>query len=145
MKRQLIAVALALVCAAATTAAAARQRQGVEARVERSGLVKSINAKLARWVRPTGNCGFGQSEQLATYYNSGRRTANGEHFNPMGMTAAHRTLPFGTRLTITNPLNGRSVTVRINDRGPYTHAKIDMAQGAAFAIGMRTSMYLCFD
>lgn len=115
----------------------------VESRVERSSLVRGINAKLARWVRPTGKCGFGQTEQLATYYNSGRRTATGARFNPMGMTAAHRTMPFGTRLVVTNPHTGRSASIVINDRGPYTNAKIDLAQGAAWAIGMRTSIYVC--
>lgn len=148
MTRRLIVAALALACLLSLMVASHaggrhRGAQSVEARVERSGLVKSINAKLDRWVRPTGKCAFGQTEQLATYYNSGRRTANGEHFNPRGMTAASRSLPFGTRLLITNPHNGRSVTVRINDRGPYTHAKIDLAEGAADAIGMRTSIYVC--
>jgi rare lipoprotein A (peptidoglycan hydrolase) len=115
----------------------------IEARVARSALVATINAKLARWVKPTGNCQFGSTETLATYYNSGHRTATGARFNPMGMTAAHRTLPFGTRLHITNPHNGRSVGITINDRGPYTNAKIDLAEGAARAIGMRTSIYVC--
>lgn len=117
--------------------------ESVESRVERSALVATINAKLARWVRPTGKCGIGQTETLATYYNSGAHTATGARFNPMGITAAHRTLAFGTRLNITNPHNGRSTTVIINDRGPYTNAKIDLAQGAAMAIGMHTSIYLC--
>lgn len=107
-----------------------------------AGLVGSINAKLARWVRPTGKCASG-SEQLATYYNSGRRTASGARFNPNGLTAAHRTLPFGTQLTVTNPRTGQSTTVTIDDRGPFTNAKIDLAQGAARAIGMHTSMYVC--
>lgn len=115
----------------------------IEERVERSELVRTINAKLARWVRPTGKCPLGSSEQLATYYNSGARTATGARFNPMGLTAAHRTLPFGTNLHITNPHNGRSTSIVINDRGPYTNAKIDLAQGAANAIGMRTSIYVC--
>ncbi len=74
----------------------------------------------------------------ASYYCSGRRTASGERFNPNGFTAAHRTLPFGTRLTVTNPANGRTVVVRINDRGPFVRGvSLDLARGAAFAIGMR--------
>ncbi|MGB3281430.1 MAG: septal ring lytic transglycosylase RlpA family protein [Methylovirgula sp.] len=74
----------------------------------------------------------------ASYYCSGRRTASGEHFNPNGFTAAHRTLPFGTRLAVTNPANGRTVVVRINDRGPFVRGvSLDLARGAAFAIGMR--------
>lgn len=118
-------------------------RETVESRVERSALVRGINAKLARWVRPSGKCAFGQSEILTTYYNSGRRTANGERFYPGGLTAAHRTMAFGTTLRVTNPHTGRSATVRINDRGPFTNAKLDLAQGAARAIGMHTSLYLC--
>jgi rare lipoprotein A len=106
-------------------------------------LIAYINARLARYVRPSGNCPFGAEETLATYYNSGHRTATGARFNPMGMTAAHRTLPFGTQLYVTNPHTGRSVTVTINDRGPFTHAKIDLAEGAARAIGMTTSIYVC--
>ncbi len=74
----------------------------------------------------------------ASYYSSGYRTASGERFNPNGFTAAHRSLPFGTRLNVTNPANGRSVIVRINDRGPFVRGRgLDLARGAAFAIGMR--------
>jgi rare lipoprotein A len=74
----------------------------------------------------------------ASYYCSGHRTASGEHFNPNGFTAAHRTLPFGTRLAVTNPANGRTVVVRINDRGPFVRGvSLDLARGAAFALGMR--------
>ena len=74
----------------------------------------------------------------ASYYQSGYRTASGERFNPNGFTAAHRSLPFGTRLQVTNPRTGRSVVVRINDRGPFVRGRsLDLARGAAFAIGMR--------
>jgi rare lipoprotein A len=74
---------------------------------------------------------------IASYYKMGKRTANGEHFNPMGMTAAHRTLPFGTRVRVTNARSGRSVVVRINDRGPFVHGRIiDLAMGAAQRIGL---------
>jgi|RhiMetdeSRZDD1v2_1073273.scaffolds.fasta_scaffold1183504_1 rare lipoprotein A len=78
--------------------------------------------------------------QVATYYGkefAGRRTASGERFNPGAMTAAHRTLPFGTRVRVTNSHNGRSVIVRINDRGPFVKGRsIDLSSGAARAIGM---------
>ncbi len=74
----------------------------------------------------------------ASYYCSGSWTASGEHFNPSGFTAAHRSLPFGTRLAVTNPANGRTVVVRINDRGPFVRGvSLDLARGAAFALGMR--------
>jgi rare lipoprotein A (peptidoglycan hydrolase) len=144
MKRRLIAVALAFACAAGIFApGSVRAGDTPETRAGRSALVASINAKLARWVHPTGKCGLGQSEQLATFYWQGRRTASGEAFHAGDMTAAHRRLPFGTMLAITNPHNGRSVTVRINDRGPFTHAKIDLAYGAAMALDMKQSSYLC--
>ena len=78
--------------------------------------------------------------ELASYYGAeftGRRTASGERFNPSGMTAAHRTLRFGTRVRVTNTRNGRSVVVRINDRGPFVKGlSIDLSSGAARAIGM---------
>ncbi len=74
----------------------------------------------------------------ASYYSSGYRTASGERFNPNGYTAAHRSLPFGTRVKVTNSRNGRSIVVRINDRGPFVRGRsLDVARGAAFAIGMR--------
>lgn len=67
----------------------------------------------------------------------GRRTANGEIFNAYGLTAAHRSLPFGTRVRVTNLNNNRSVTVRITDRGPFFGGRvIDLSQGAAGQIGM---------
>ena len=67
----------------------------------------------------------------------GKATASGERFNTYTLTAAHRTLPFGTRVRITNLANGRSVIVRINDRGPFTRGRIiDISQAAAREIGM---------
>ncbi len=67
----------------------------------------------------------------------GRRTASGETFNAYSHTAAHRSLPFGTRVRVTNLNNGRSVVVRINDRGPYSGGRIiDLSRAAAEAIGM---------
>ena len=81
--------------------------------------------------------------EVASYYGkelAGRRTASGERFNPGAMTAAHRTLRFGTRVRVTNARNGRSVVVRINDRGPFVKGRsIDLSSGAARAIGMGSS------
>jgi rare lipoprotein A len=72
---------------------------------------------------------------IASVY-SGGRTANGEHANPHGMTAAHRSLPFGTLVRVTNEHTGRSVVVRINDRGPFIRGRvIDLMPAAARAIG----------
>lgn len=136
---------LATACLAAslsTADAGPRHRASVFHTKAHKSLVSSINTKLARWVRRSGKCG-GATETLTTYYNSGRRTANGEHFDANGNTAAHRTLPFGTWLTVTNPHNGKSVRVRVNDRGPFTYAKLDLAHGAARVIGMQKSLYLC--
>lgn len=76
----------------------------------------------------------------ASYYAAkfdGRRTASGERFDNSGMTAAHRSLPFGSRVRVTNPANGRSVIVRINDRGPFTRGRlIDVSRAAAEELGM---------
>lgn len=73
----------------------------------------------------------------ASFYTSGSRTASGELFDPNGFTAASRTLPFGARLHVTNPKTGRSVIVRINDRGPFVRGRgLDLARGAAAALGM---------
>ena len=67
----------------------------------------------------------------------GKRTANGERFNTHALTAAHKTLPFGTQLRVTNERTGRSVVVRINDRGPYARGRvIDLSKAAADAVGI---------
>jgi rare lipoprotein A len=67
----------------------------------------------------------------------GRRTANGERFNTNDLTAAHRTLPFGTKVKVTNTKTGQSVVVRINDRGPYAHGRvIDLSKALARSIGI---------
>jgi rare lipoprotein A len=77
---------------------------------------------------------------MASYYKSGKRTANGERFMPNGYTAAHRTLPFGTRVLVTNLRNGKSVIVRINDRGPFIRNRvIDLSLGAARAVNLTNS------
>jgi rare lipoprotein A len=74
---------------------------------------------------------------LASWYKMGRVTASGERFKPNGLTAAHRKLPFGTRVKVTNLRNGRSVIVRINDRGPFIRGRVmDLSLGAARAIGL---------
>ena len=70
----------------------------------------------------------------------GNRTANGEVFKPGTMTAAHRTLPFGTKVRVTNLWNGRSAVIRINDRGPFIdHRVIDLGHGAASSLGLISS------
>lgn len=86
---------------------------------------RSIGAGMASWYGP----GF-----------YGNRTANGEVFRPGTLTAAHRTLPFGTKVRVTNLWNGRSAVVRINDRGPFHGSRvIDLAHGAASQLGLVAS------
>jgi rare lipoprotein A len=80
---------------------------------------------------------------LASYYGAsfaGRRTASGERFDPNALTAAHRDLPFGTRIRVTNLDNGRAVIVRVNDRGPFADGRIvDVSWAAARELGMLRS------
>jgi rare lipoprotein A len=79
----------------------------------------------------------GASYGLASFYAERQQTANGENFDPNELTAAHPTLPFGTRLRVTNVANGRSVTVRINDRGPFIAGRaVDVSYSAAERIGI---------
>ena len=79
----------------------------------------------------------GASYGLASFYGEGSETASGEKFDPKGLTAAHPTLPFGTRLRVTNVANGRSVIVRINDRGPFVAGRaVDVSPSAAERIGI---------
>jgi rare lipoprotein A len=102
---------------------------------------------LAAWM----SCGLarpraanaGEERGLASYYahyHEGRRTASGERFDTQAMTAAHRTLPFGTQVRVTNLANGQAVVVRINDRGPYVRGRmLDVSYGAAKRLGLLRS------
>ena len=77
------------------------------------------------------------SQGIASFYTEEQQTASGEKFDTNDLTAAHPTLPFGTRLRVTNVATGRSVTVRINDRGPYVPGRVvDVSHSAADALGM---------
>ena len=77
------------------------------------------------------------SHGVASFYTEGTQTASGERFDTHELTAAHRTLPFGTRLRVTNVATGRSVTVRVNDRGPFVPGRvIDVSYSAAETLGM---------
>ena len=87
-----------------------------------------------------------QCGKASWYALDGNRTASGEIMNSARMTAAHRTLPFGTRVRVRNRRNGRSVVVRINDRGPFTHRRIiDVSRAAARKLGFvgRGSAHVC--
>jgi rare lipoprotein A len=93
-----------------------------------AGLMVGASASSA--TAAAGQCG------RASWYALHSRTASGERMNPSAMTAAHRTLPFGTKLRVTNKNNGRSVIVRINDRGPFIKGRVlDLSKGAAGQLG----------
>lgn len=106
---------------------------GKARRLETGSLPPSKPAK------PTGSLakGHGDAEGLASYYWQGQKTASGEQFDKSAMTAAHRTLPFGTRVRVTHLGNGKSVVVRINDRGPFKPERvIDLSFAAAGVLDM---------
>jgi rare lipoprotein A len=76
----------------------------------------------------------------ASWYALTSKTASGERMNPSAMTAAHRTLPLGSKVRVTNQRNGRSVVVRINDRGPFVKGRVlDLSKGAAQQLGFVSS------
>ncbi|TIX50383.1 septal ring lytic transglycosylase RlpA family protein [Alteraurantiacibacter aquimixticola] len=89
---------------------------------------------------PTEPAATALGEGVASYYGrrfAGRPTANGETFDPQQLTAAHKTLPFGSMVRVTNTRNGRQVVVRINDRGPFVRGRtIDLSRAAAEEIGI---------
>jgi rare lipoprotein A len=90
--------------------------------------------------------GKGLQRGGASWYGPGfhgRKTASGERFNANAMTAAHRSLPFGTRVRVVNERTGRAVVVRINDRGPFHGGRIiDLAQAPARALGITGTAYV---
>ncbi len=116
-----------------TSSAAATARRGG---VRRGLLLLLLVVGCARNLRSEG----AGEEGEASWYGPGlygRKTASGEVLRPGTLTAAHRTLPFGTCLRVTNLENGRAVEVRVNDRGPYAGNRIvDVSEAAARALGM---------
>lgn len=110
------------------------------ARASQAGIDARDNVDRSSSSRTPDDWSDFRTEGRASFYGlrfKGRPTASGEIFDPQAMTAAHRTLPFGTRLLVTNTVNGRSVVVRINDRGPYTHGRIlDLSRAAAERLEM---------
>ena len=94
-------------------------------------------SRVPRRVRVAALPSGHQVHGVASYYYSGHTTASGAKYNPDGLSAAHRSLPFGTRVRIRHLGNGRTVDVRINDRGPFIGGReIDLSRGAARVIGM---------
>lgn len=114
---------------------AAKRRGGAMRRILAGGLVAGGFFALGASVAAAGSPGRTTNEGLASYYGREHHrgpTASGERFDMHAMTAAHRSLPFGTRLRVTNLANGRSVVVRINDRGPFVRSRIvDLSRAAA--------------
>jgi rare lipoprotein A len=119
-------------------AASARRTAVVIAAAAVAGIGLTLGCASEASARRAAHPGDVQ-EGMASYYGKGfvgKRTANGERFDPNGMTAAHKTLPFGTRVRVTRP-SGPSVVVRVNDRCGCTHGRIiDVTEGAARKLGM---------
>ena len=102
---------------------------GMVAANHRHVMVLQQQTSRGTWIVYDANSGE------ASYYWQGQATASGERFRPDGLTAAHRSLPFGTKLLVT--YRGKSVVVRINDRGPFIRGRVlDLSRGAARAIGL---------
>lgn len=118
---------------------ASGERRSRTARVEQSDNDERP-ARRSRSRSESSGSGSSIGSGLASYYWQPQRVASGGWFNPNAMTAAHKTLPFGTRVRVTNQRNGQSVEVVINDRGPYVAGRvIDLSSAAAGAINMKGS------
>lgn len=108
--------------------------------VKFSDSVEPVDGNKAKTEMVMHQTGSYSIEGKASYYHDkfdGRMTANGEKFDQKALTAAHKTLPFGTVLQVTNIDNGKTVKVRINDRGPYVGGRvIDLSKAAAQQLGM---------
>jgi len=104
----------------------ARNRQATRTQTARTQNTRTQNARKHH-----------ASDGMASFYSQGARTASGERFNARELTAAHPTLPFGTKVRVTNVATGRTVTVRVNDRGPFVKGRvIDVSHAAAESLGM---------
>jgi rare lipoprotein A len=144
---------IAVILAAASLAACARSsvvsqrsdfRASRQASLERDRTPASVKTRVAVTRKHTPFASRKDaaeikvaSQGLASFYSEGTRTASGEKFDAHDLTAAHPSLPFGTRLRVTDVKSGRSVTVRVNDRGPYVPGRIvDVSHSAAAELGM---------
>lgn len=164
MKALVLMLALAVVVPAGTAEAQIADDRYVGLRQPKAAKVRAVRSRAAfpnltalfaarpgpasgrraprTGARAVGGCS-GRAMRAA-YYWQGRHTASGQPFRPDGLTVAHRSLPFGTRLTVTNPRTGASVGVVVNDRGPFTRGlDIDLSRGAARAIGMTGTGTVC--
>ncbi len=149
LRKALIVGGLGLAPLAASTAATPSESAlPLEASAEIAATVELVPLAAAPVAAPADSqpadvetaTGTPMGSGSASYYAGkfhGRRTASGETFDNGAMTAAHRSLPFGSLLRVTNPANGRSVVVRINDRGPFTRGRlIDVSRAAADELGI---------
>ncbi len=152
--RVLFAAAMAMVAvgfASAGTASAAYECQGPAAacakahkHATKKASYKKASYKKASYKKASKKsysvASGGSYSGMGSYYWQPQRVASGGWFNPNAMTAAHKTLPFGTKVRVTNRNNGRSVVVTINDRGPYIKGRIiDLSKAAAKQVGMTAS------
>jgi rare lipoprotein A len=136
--RKLGAIAVMSVALAACTQAPVVNRSGFVGATRQASLqtnrraAEGYSATEKHITAPTG-----AAVGLASFYDEGSETASGEKFDPQELTAAHPTLPFGTRLRVTNVTNGRSVVVRVNDRGPFVSGRVvDVSRSAAQSLDM---------
>ena len=139
----------AAILAAATTLAACGQspyrtsHSGVRSAPTRHAAIEQPRRPVAaptsvvRRAPESGDKTPRSSQGIASFYWQGTKTASGEKFDARELTAAHPSLPFGTKLRVTNTHTGRSVTVRVNDRGPYVRGRVvDVSYSAAEQLGM---------
>jgi rare lipoprotein A len=134
------------ICLVSIALAACAQSPGLTAKSAFVGATSNIaSAGVAKkhiaLATATGSTEMGASSVgLASYYSEGTETASGERFDPQELTAAHPNLPFGTRLRVTNLATGRSVVVRVNDRGPFVPGRsVDVSYSAAQQLGFLDS------
>jgi len=139
-----ISIGLALVALASSLAGCVTASTNVATAPTRAaGNVQTSSVAVARRMALRDSSGARSTprniEGVASYYWQGKRVASGARFNPNGLTAAHRTLPFGTRIRVSDPKTQRSVIVTINDRGPFVRGRVlDLSLGAARALGLES-------
>ncbi|MGY8706844.1 septal ring lytic transglycosylase RlpA family protein [Bradyrhizobium sp. 18BD] len=139
--RLLLAIVSAASLAACAQSPVGRQRADLgtsrQAAVERAHRVAALHPRpISRARRPDGEARQTAARGVASFY-SDTETASGEKFDKNELTAAHPTLPFGTKLRVTDVSSGRFVTVRVNDRGPFVRGRVvDISPSAAEALGM---------
>jgi rare lipoprotein A len=141
--RMLLAIIGAASLAACAQSPVGRQKADLgasrQAATERPHRVAALHPRPISQARPSdgaASTSHDKSQGVASFY-SDTETASGEKYDGNELTAAHPTLPFGTRLRVTDVSSGRSVTVRVNDRGPYVRGRVvDVSHSAAEALGM---------